>query len=350
MTNATQQRNFDPPPNHLAVQPFSLRKMSCNGCRVLRKGCSDNCILRQCLQWIETPQSQANATVFVAKFFGRAGLMTFIQGVHETERPALFKSLLYEACGRTINPVHGAVGLLWTGKWQICQAAVQKVLQEGSLERTSTPPNCPSIDGNKPIVPTFPSMDTNAVAAPISRSVDAVESRAPDGNSSQEKFDIHRRTGIPDFSVVDNQGACKRSTDDNVSKIYEAGKSVTTENRRVRQRTEDGNNIAVTDVAGNNDAIDNVGRVINDSNLVGGHIDVAEVTSTAGSERQQNIDGNLGGDVKLGLSLNCRSKSSNLKQPRASSSSNNSVISEGSVNRQFRGPFPQSPQKLLDLL
>ncbi|KAF8727822.1 hypothetical protein HU200_018386 [Digitaria exilis] len=28
--------------------------MSCNGCRVLRKGCSEACVLRPCLQWIDT--------------------------------------------------------------------------------------------------------------------------------------------------------------------------------------------------------------------------------------------------------------------------------------------------------
>lgn len=64
--------------------------MSCNGCRVLRKGCSENCMLRQSIQWIGTPQAQANATVFVAKFFGRAGLMSFISAVPETQRPCKF--------------------------------------------------------------------------------------------------------------------------------------------------------------------------------------------------------------------------------------------------------------------
>jgi hypothetical protein len=47
--------------------------MSCNGCRVLRKGCSDACVLRPSIEWIDGAQPQANATVFVAKFFGRAG-------------------------------------------------------------------------------------------------------------------------------------------------------------------------------------------------------------------------------------------------------------------------------------
>ncbi|OWM65674.1 LOB domain-containing protein 37-like [Punica granatum] len=107
--------------------------MSCNGCRVLRKGCSESCILRPCLQWIESPEAQGHATVFVAKFFGRAGLMSFISNVPESQRPALFQSLLFEACGRTVNPVNGAVGLLWTGNWHICQAAVETVLRGGTL-------------------------------------------------------------------------------------------------------------------------------------------------------------------------------------------------------------------------
>ncbi|KAF8088902.1 hypothetical protein N665_0527s0021 [Sinapis alba] len=107
--------------------------MSCNGCRVLRKGCSETCILRPCIQWIESAEAQGHATVFVAKFFGRAGLMSFISSVPESQCPALFQSLLYEACGRTVNPVNGAVGLLWTGNWSVCQAAVETVLRGGSL-------------------------------------------------------------------------------------------------------------------------------------------------------------------------------------------------------------------------
>ncbi|KAK6151162.1 hypothetical protein DH2020_016094 [Rehmannia glutinosa] len=109
--------------------------MSCNGCRVLRKGCSETCILRPCLQWIESSEAQGHATVFVAKFFGRAGLMSFISAVPENQRPALFQSLLFEAAGRTVNPVNGAVGLLWTGNWHVCQAAVETVLRGGALKQ-----------------------------------------------------------------------------------------------------------------------------------------------------------------------------------------------------------------------
>ncbi|KAJ6321003.1 hypothetical protein OIU77_009803 [Salix suchowensis] len=107
--------------------------MSCNGCRVLRKGCSETCVLRSCLHWIPTPEAQGNATLFLAKFFGRSDLMSLISAVPESQRPVLFQSLLFEACGRTVNPVNGAVGLLWSGNWNVCQAAVEAVLSGETL-------------------------------------------------------------------------------------------------------------------------------------------------------------------------------------------------------------------------
>lgn len=109
-------------------------RVSCNGCRVLRKGCSDSCELRPCLQWIRTSESQANATVFLAKFYGRTGLMNLINSGPDHLRPTIFRSLLYEACGRIVNPTYGSVGLLWSGNWHICQAAVESVLKGYPLQ------------------------------------------------------------------------------------------------------------------------------------------------------------------------------------------------------------------------
>ncbi|XP_022726217.1 LOB domain-containing protein 42-like [Durio zibethinus] len=112
-------------------------RMSCNGCRILRKGCSESCIIRPCLQWIKSPDSQANATLFLAKFYGRAGLLNLIEAGPENLRPAIFRSLLYEACGRVVNPVYGSVGMLWSGNWAECQAAVDAVLEGSPITQTS---------------------------------------------------------------------------------------------------------------------------------------------------------------------------------------------------------------------
>lgn len=66
--------------------------MSCNGCRVLRKGCNEACVLRPCLHWIEAAESQGHATVFVAKFFGRAGLVASLAAVPLHHRPGAYIS------------------------------------------------------------------------------------------------------------------------------------------------------------------------------------------------------------------------------------------------------------------
>ncbi|KAK2985629.1 hypothetical protein RJ640_006892 [Escallonia rubra] len=112
--------------------------MSCNGCRVLRRGCSEPCVLRPCLDWIKSPEAQGNATLFVSKFFGRSDLIAFVSAVPEDQRPG--KKLYQNArsdesptCGRTVNPVNGAIGLMSTGNWQVCQAAVETVLTGGKL-------------------------------------------------------------------------------------------------------------------------------------------------------------------------------------------------------------------------
>jgi hypothetical protein len=57
---------------------------------------------------------------------------------------AVFQSLLYEAAGRTINPVSGAVGLLGSGSWHRCQAAVETVLRGGGIRPL------PELDGGFP--------------------------------------------------------------------------------------------------------------------------------------------------------------------------------------------------------
>ncbi|KAL2346436.1 hypothetical protein Fmac_000436 [Flemingia macrophylla] len=42
-------------------------------------------MVQDCLQWIENPKGQVHATLFVAKFFGRATLMSFLSSVPPTK-------------------------------------------------------------------------------------------------------------------------------------------------------------------------------------------------------------------------------------------------------------------------
>lgn len=63
---------------------------------------------------------------------------------------AIFRSLLHEACGRIVNPIYGSVGLLWSGSWQLCQAAVDAVLKGEAItpiatDTTTANGQCPPI-------------------------------------------------------------------------------------------------------------------------------------------------------------------------------------------------------------
>jgi len=80
-------------------------KLSCNGCRILRKGCGEDCAIRPCLEWINTPQAQANATLFLAKFYGRAGLVNLIDSAPQHNGPGKFNIYVYFIFGKIIGDV-----------------------------------------------------------------------------------------------------------------------------------------------------------------------------------------------------------------------------------------------------
>lgn len=46
--------------------------------------------------------------------------------------------MLYEACGRIINPINGATGLLCSGNWHLCKAAVEAVLSGAPVTQVSS--------------------------------------------------------------------------------------------------------------------------------------------------------------------------------------------------------------------
>ncbi|XP_020212783.1 LOB domain-containing protein 41 [Cajanus cajan] len=110
-------------------------RLSCNGCRVLRRGCTPECPIRTSLQWIHSPNSQSNATLFLAKFYGRQGLLNLLTTASTHLQPAVFKSLLYEACGRMVNPIFGSTGLLSSGNWHLCEEAVKAVLSGAPIQQ-----------------------------------------------------------------------------------------------------------------------------------------------------------------------------------------------------------------------
>ncbi|KAI4966112.1 hypothetical protein ZWY2020_046459 [Hordeum vulgare] len=92
--------------------------MSCNGCRVLRKGCGEGCTIRPCLSGSGAPDAQANATVFSPVLRPRRAAQPPRRCPRRRPPPAALPLAAHEACGRMANPVYGSVGLLWSAQWR----------------------------------------------------------------------------------------------------------------------------------------------------------------------------------------------------------------------------------------
>ncbi|KAI5015771.1 hypothetical protein ZWY2020_057161 [Hordeum vulgare] len=124
--------------------------------------------------------AQANATVFLAKFYGCVGLIILLAAAPDDAHcPALFRSLLYKACGRATNPVYGASGLFSTGNWEACQAAVQAVLEGRRIPR-STPTRPPRIpDSRRPTTSAVSPRTASTVRPPRSASRAPTSSAQP---------------------------------------------------------------------------------------------------------------------------------------------------------------------------
>ncbi|VVA94488.1 unnamed protein product [Arabis nemorensis] len=181
-------------------------RISCNGCRVLRKGCNQDCTIRPCLQWIKSADSQANATLFLAKFYGRAGLLNLIESGPDHLRPAIFRSLLYEACGRIVNPVDGSVGLMWSGNWAQCQAAVDAVLN--GLPITHTP--LPSATASHQIVHPHRTYDIRHVAKDPTTGGESSDGLTPRVNGNKTKTQTGRLKRLAES--VNQLGECSHDT------------------------------------------------------------------------------------------------------------------------------------------
>ena len=82
----------------------------------------------------------------------------------------IFQSLLYEACGRVVDPIYGSVGLLYSGQWHHCQLAVDAVLKGLPIIQLSPSSHLTSpINNNNNVAPpitTSPSSNSQFMLMP----------------------------------------------------------------------------------------------------------------------------------------------------------------------------------------
>ncbi|KAE8726069.1 LOB domain-containing protein 42 [Hibiscus syriacus] len=149
-------------------------------------------------------------------FYGRAGLLNLIEAGPENLRPAIFRSLLYEACGRVVNPVYGSVGMLWSGNWVECQAAVDAVLNGSQITQTSPPP--PESVSQQPISPLKTYDIRHVFKDPNTAEFDKVKTRtrfkrsAPRRRADSSNSDSWMKQDGSMFSVETEEGSLMNRT------------------------------------------------------------------------------------------------------------------------------------------
>ncbi|XP_027357388.1 LOB domain-containing protein 41-like [Abrus precatorius] len=190
-------------------------RLSCNGCRVLRRGCNPNCPIGSSLHWIKSPNSQSNATLFLAKFYGRQALINLLTTAPSQLQPDVFKSLLYEACGRIVNPIFGSAGLLLAGSWHLCEAAAEAVLNGAPIQQDH-------LDGSVSLQP----QDCD-----IRHAVKSGKSRGSDGHhkvkSGTSQFKRRAKKLKADSSVAELVGVADSGSELGGSVSRDSGSGVT---------------------------------------------------------------------------------------------------------------------------
>lgn len=76
--------------------------------------------------------------IFKIFFANSSNLVAILRNLVFTTHAAIFRSLLYEACGRIVNPIYGSVGLMWSGSWHLCHGAVEAVLRGAPVTQMAT--------------------------------------------------------------------------------------------------------------------------------------------------------------------------------------------------------------------
>lgn len=90
---------------------FQVRMRSnqpCAACRMLRRRCSENCLLAPYF-----PADEADNFARVHKVFGASNVIKILQMVEETQREDTVKSMVYEARARLQDPVYGCAGIIF---------------------------------------------------------------------------------------------------------------------------------------------------------------------------------------------------------------------------------------------
>ncbi|CAA7389470.1 unnamed protein product [Spirodela intermedia] len=112
-----------PPPPSAAVVPSP-----CAACKILRRKCTDTCILAPFF-----PPGEPLKFAAAHKVFGASNIIKLLQGLPESQRGDAVKSVVYEANARLRDPVYGCAGVIWQLQRRLGELQAQVAKAEAEL-------------------------------------------------------------------------------------------------------------------------------------------------------------------------------------------------------------------------
>ncbi|KAK4774854.1 hypothetical protein SAY86_009789 [Trapa natans] len=119
---------FPPPqqPHPTPLQPVVLSP--CAACKILRRRCTDNCVLAPYF-----PPTEPLKFTTAHRVFGASNIIKFLQELPETHRADAVSSMVYEANARLRDPIYGCAGAICHLQKQVSDLQAQLAKSQAEL-------------------------------------------------------------------------------------------------------------------------------------------------------------------------------------------------------------------------
>ncbi|KAL5711331.1 hypothetical protein ACHQM5_021798 [Ranunculus cassubicifolius] len=100
----------------------------CAACKILRRKCTENCVLAPYF-----PPSEPLKFTTAHRVFGASNIIKFLQELPECQRADAVSSMVYEANARIRDPVYGCAGVICHLQKQVTDLQVQLAMAQAQL-------------------------------------------------------------------------------------------------------------------------------------------------------------------------------------------------------------------------
>ncbi|GLJ15087.1 hypothetical protein SUGI_0246610 [Cryptomeria japonica] len=117
--------------------PSSSSSSPCASCKLLRRRCTESCVLAPFF-----PPNEPQRYIEAHRVFGASNIIKMLEGIAMEMRADAVNSMVYEAKARHRDPVYGCAGIVWNLHQQLTKLQAEKAILQAQLDGALT---CTSI-------------------------------------------------------------------------------------------------------------------------------------------------------------------------------------------------------------